>query len=141
MPDGVRDRTGPEPLMLTSLLTGQTATPRDELVQDETTPRYPSSSKAWWSLGEHWPGHRVGNLGSGVRLPRALRAIAQETVVTEDGPHPPVKVEPSAPRCVRVILTGRATSVPFTAVSDGDERTTTDNARTASTSVIPQPRR
>jgi hypothetical protein len=51
------------------------------------------------------------------------------------------QVEPSAPRCVRVNLTGRATSVPFTAVSDGAERTTTDNARTASTSVVSHLRR
>jgi hypothetical protein len=62
---GVRDQTGPEPPMLTRLLTGRAAIPRDERVQDGTTLRHLPSLKAWWSLGEHWPGHRVGSLGSG----------------------------------------------------------------------------
>jgi hypothetical protein len=48
--------------MLTRLLTRLDATPRDKRVQDGTTIRHPSSSKAWWSLGEHRPRHRVGNL-------------------------------------------------------------------------------
>jgi hypothetical protein len=43
---GVRDRTGPEPPMLTGLLTGRAATPRDEWIQGGTTPRHPPSSKA-----------------------------------------------------------------------------------------------
>jgi hypothetical protein len=76
-----------------------------------------------------------------VRLPRALRTLAHEAVVTEDGPHPPVKAEPTALRCARVILTGRATSVPFTAVLNGPERTTTDNHEAASTCAVPDPRR
>jgi len=44
--DGVPDRTGPEPPMLTRLLTGHAATPWDERVQDGTTLRHPPSSKA-----------------------------------------------------------------------------------------------
>jgi hypothetical protein len=83
----------------------------------------------------------VRSLGPGVRLPRALRTLAHEAVVTEDGPHPPVKAKPTAPRCARVILTDRATSVPFIAVLNGPERTTTDNAKTASTCTIPCRRR
>src|SRR5215216_2194134 len=38
---GVRDRTGPDPAVLTRLLTGRAATPRDERVQDGTTLRQP----------------------------------------------------------------------------------------------------
>jgi hypothetical protein len=68
-----------------------------------------------------------------VRLPRVLRTLAHEAVVTEDGPHPLVEAEPTAPQCARVILAGRATSVPFTAVLNGPERTTTDNHEAAST--------
>jgi hypothetical protein len=64
---GVHDRTGPEPPMLTRLLTGQAVTPRDARVQDGTTLRHPPSLKAWWRPGEHRPAHRVGNLGPGAR--------------------------------------------------------------------------
>jgi hypothetical protein len=74
-------------------------------------------------------------------LPRVLRALAHETVVTEDGPHPPVEAEPTAPRYARVILAGRATSVPFTAVLAGPQRTTTDNHEAASTCAVPRHRR
>jgi hypothetical protein len=45
--EGVRDQTGPEPPMLTRLLTGRATTPRDERVQDGTTLRRPPSLKAW----------------------------------------------------------------------------------------------
>jgi hypothetical protein len=44
---GVRDQTGPEPPMLTRLLTGRATTPRDERIQDGTTLRRPPSVKAW----------------------------------------------------------------------------------------------
>jgi hypothetical protein len=40
-----------------------------------------------------------------------------------------------------VVLTGRATSVPFTVVLTGPERTTTDNAKAASTCAEFCPRR
>jgi hypothetical protein len=62
---GVRDQ-GPEPPMLTRLLTGRAATPRGERVQDGTTLRRPPSLKAWQRSGEHRPTHHVGNLGPDV---------------------------------------------------------------------------
>jgi hypothetical protein len=123
--------------MLTRLLTGRATTPRDERVQDGTTLRHPPSSTAWWSPGAHQEAHRVRNLGPGVRLPRALRALApHEAVVPEGGPHPPVEAEPTAPRYARVILVGRATSVPVTAVLNGPERTTTKHPRPAPFPVL-----
>jgi hypothetical protein len=45
--EGDCDRTGPNPLMLTELLTGRAATPGDERVQDGTTLWRPPSVKAW----------------------------------------------------------------------------------------------
>jgi hypothetical protein len=64
---------------------------------------------------------------------RAASAAWPPYRLTRDGPHPPVKAELTAPRCARGILTGRATSVPFIAVTTGPERTATDNARAIST--------
>jgi hypothetical protein len=46
------------------------------------------------------------------RLPRALRALAHEAVVTVDEPRPPVEREPSPPGRNIVVLVGRATYVP-----------------------------
>jgi len=40
-----------------------------------------------------------------------------------------------------VVLNGRATSVPFTAVLNGPQQTTTDNPAACSTSAGPHPRR
>jgi hypothetical protein len=74
-------------------------------------------------------------------LPRRPWRLADEQVATEDGPHPPAEAEPTAPRCARGILTGHVTSVPFTAVLNGPERTITDNHEAASTCAIPRPRR
>jgi hypothetical protein len=75
-------------------------------------------------------------------LPRALRALAHEAVVTEDGPHPTVRGRLTAqPDTYRVILSGRATSVPLTTVLTGLQRTTTDNATARSTSAGRHPRR
>jgi hypothetical protein len=71
---------------------------------------------------------RSGALGiSPPRLPRALQALAHEAALTEDGPHPTVRVAPRAGLGIRLHLDGRATSVPFTAVLNGPHRTTTDN--------------
>jgi hypothetical protein len=78
--------------------------------------------------------HRTG-FKSLTRLPRALRALAHEGGVTEDGPHPPV--DPGA----RLVIAGRATSVPFTAVLNGPERTTRDNASAAWTCTVQHLRR
>jgi hypothetical protein len=74
-------------------------------------------------------------------LPRALRALAQEAVVTEDEPRRTVRVEPTAQLDTGVILDGRATSVPFTAVLTGPQRTITDNAEAASTCAASHLRR
>jgi hypothetical protein len=65
-----------------------------------------------------------------------------EAMVTEDGPHPTTRVEPTArPGTPGVILDGRATSVPFTTVLNGPKRTTTDNHEAASTCAVPHPLR
>jgi hypothetical protein len=75
------------------------------------------------------------------KLPRRVRGLPTKRLVTEDGPHPTVKVEPTARPDTGVILGGRATSVPFTAVPTGPQRTTTDNAEAASTCTAPLLRR
>jgi hypothetical protein len=51
--------------MLTRLLTGCAATPRDEREQHGTGLRHTSSSTAWYRPGEHRPTHLAGNLGPG----------------------------------------------------------------------------
>jgi hypothetical protein len=38
--------------------------------------------------------------------------LANDLVVTEGGPHPAARVEPTPPRDTRVVLSGRATRVP-----------------------------
>ena len=45
-------------------------------------------------------------------LPRVLRALAHETVVTEDGPYPLDELGAIASTCEVVVLVGRATRVP-----------------------------
>ena len=56
------------------------------------------------------------------KLPRRVRGLPTKRLVTADGPHPTVKVEPTARPDTGVILSGRATSVPFTAVPTGLQR-------------------
>jgi hypothetical protein len=73
------------------------------------------------------------------RLPCALRALANEAVVTEDEPHPMVSVVPTVNGYTKVALAGRATNVPLTAVLNGPERTTTDNHKAGSTCAVPHP--
>jgi hypothetical protein len=68
-------------------------------------------------------------------LPRRLRRLAHEAVVAEDRPHPTVTVNRRR-QVYQVILASRATSVPFTAVTTGPERTTTDNRKAASTYAV-----
>jgi hypothetical protein len=48
-------------------------------------------------------------------------------VVTEDEPHPAIELGVNGTTVCQVNLTGRATSVPFTRVNLGSQRTTTDN--------------
>jgi hypothetical protein len=115
--------------------------PRDERVQDGTTLRHPPSSKGMVEARRALARHRVGNLGSGVRLPRALWTLAPLGGSHRGRASPSGRGGATAPRCARVILAGRATSVPFTAVLNGPERTTTDNHEGASTCAVPRPRR
>jgi hypothetical protein len=79
----------------------------------------------------------LGSLGSGTKphsLPTACQRGCRQR---EDDPHLTVEVEAKAPTLGQAILAGRATSVPFTAVLTGPERTTTDNATVASTCAVP----
>jgi hypothetical protein len=69
-------------------------------------------------------------------LPRASVSLANEAGVTGVGPHPLVQVVPKLPGSTDVVLTGRATTVPFAAVATGSERTTMDNATVATTCAI-----
>jgi hypothetical protein len=121
--------------MLTRLLTGHAATPRDGRVQDGTTMRRLPSVKAWQRPGEHRPAHRVGDLGSGVRLPQALRALAHAAAVTEEEPYR----EPSwSHRChvlSIVVLAGRAPR----AISSGHQRTPRSLGEDAERAARPWP--
>src|SRR5215211_7421548 len=67
------------------------------------------------------------------KLARRLRGLPTQRFFGEDGPHPPVKAEPTAQPDSGFIPGGRATSVPFTTGSTGPQRTTTDNAKASST--------
>lgn len=68
------------------------------------------------------------------RMPTRRRIVG-------DGPHPTLKVGAKGATLYQVVLTGRATSMPFTAVLTGPERTTTDNATAVATSAAPCLRR
>jgi len=68
-------------------------------------------------------------------------ALANEARVALDGPPPSLQLEPMAAMPSHVVLAGRATSVPFTAVITGPERTATDNHEVASTCAVAHPRR
>jgi hypothetical protein len=52
-------------------------------------------------------------------------------VVTEDEPHPTIKLGANGTTVCQVNLTGRATTVPFTTLNLGSQRTTTDNITAA----------
>jgi hypothetical protein len=75
-------------------------------------------------------------LGSSPGRREPSGALAHDAVVTEEGPHPTVRVEPTARPGTGVILAGRATSVPFTAVPNGPERTATDNYKASWTCAV-----
>ena len=82
--------------------------PGDERVQDGTTLRHPPARRPGGAQ-ERTSKHTGGpNLGPGVRLPRALRALAHQAVVAEEGSHPTVRVEPTAPRWSQVAFRGVA---------------------------------
>ena len=59
---------------------------------------------------------------------RGPAALANEAGVARVEPHPAVELVPTLPGSTNVVLAGRATTVPFTAVLTGPERTATDNA-------------
>jgi hypothetical protein len=72
----------------------------------------------------------------------ALRSrLANDAVVTEDRPHPSVKAGANDTTVRRVNLAGRATSLPFTPVMTGQQRTTTDNTKTAPACIVARLRR
>jgi hypothetical protein len=92
---------------------------------------FDGNDNGWLRLegGINNPGHLAGQLTS-VLCPTCrepLRALANDAAVTEDEPDATVKLNRRRHGVPGVILTGRATSVPFTAVTTGPERTTTDN--------------
>ena len=62
-------------------------------------------------------------------LPRRIRGLAHETVVTEDGPYPLDELGAVASTCEVVVLTGRATRVPEAAGTSGIKRTVTVTRR------------
>jgi hypothetical protein len=79
---------------------------------------------------------------SPTRLPRALRALAHEAVVTEDEPHP--NGQAGANHAARYPASS-STAVPQAChsqqVLNGPERTTTDNHEAGSTCAVSHPRR
>jgi hypothetical protein len=72
---------------------------------------------------------------------RGPAALANEAGVAGVEPHPEVGLVPSQPGPTNVVLAGRATTVPFTAVPAGPQRTTTDNATATSTCAVSCSRR
>jgi hypothetical protein len=82
-----------------------------------------------------------GEVEAKSRPAASLRARAHVAVATQDVPYRMVGVEPTVQPDNGVILGGRATSVPLTAVLIGAQRTATDNTRTASTCAFPYLRR
>jgi hypothetical protein len=82
---------------------------------------------------------RGAGFKSPVRLPRALRALAYEPTGHRRRASPSSQGGPNGATGTRVILDGRATSVPFTTVTTGPERTTTDNTMAAATCAASPP--
>jgi hypothetical protein len=66
------------------------------------------------------------------------RALAHEAVAGRASPYDQVQLTPRP--CIRVVLPGRATTVPVTAVLNGLLRTTTDKHEAASTCAVRHPR-
>ena len=67
-------------------------------------------------------------------LPRALRVLANDAVVTRNGPHPPATLEPSPPGASLLNRAGRATP---RATSSGHERYLADSHGHFKRAVIP----
>src|SRR5215217_5425002 len=87
-----------------------------------------------------WPAAPHGGLaaragrGSGSRAPGG----ANQAAVSLNGPHPRSSWKLAAPGASRVVLAGRATIVPFTAVLAGPERTAADDSTAAVTCAAPR---
>jgi hypothetical protein len=90
------------------------------------------------SVGATWdePGSLPASVVPSACLTRRLRRLGNELVDTEDGPHPMVKCWSNVPPCAPSRPRGRATSVPFTAVTTGPQRTPTDNHTVAATCTV-----
>jgi hypothetical protein len=71
-----------------------------------------------------------------VNAPAAGMAPGNEDGLFQGGPHPLPELVPSPRARAGVVLTGRATTVPFMAVPTGHQRTATDNATAGSTCAI-----
>jgi hypothetical protein len=69
------------------------------------------------------------------------RALAHEAVVAEDAARPTAEMADNGATEYRVILGHRATSLPFTAVLAGSQRTTTGNSRVSMTCSVLSRRR
>jgi hypothetical protein len=72
---------------------------------------------------------------------RAAKRLANDVVVTEGACHPAAELGANGLTKKQRRPPGRATSVPFTAVLHGPQRTTTDSHEAASTCATPRLRR
>jgi hypothetical protein len=121
-----RCRGGPPPSpMFTQLLTRPSANRRNRVTHAGTArPEAPAQPHqiAPPTTQRERPGEVEGLVPE---LPRALRALALGTVITEDAPHPVAELKPSRPGGSVVVLSGRATRVPQAAVASGIQRTIT----------------
>jgi hypothetical protein len=102
---------------------------------DGITPFRSSRDKREDSSSRVWFVTRV------VKLPRRLRRLGIDTAVTADGPRGSGRGWSQRQQGCRGDPYDRATSVPFTAVLTGLERTTTDNATATLTCAVPCLRR
>ena len=102
------------------------------------------------ALGAHTIGKGMSDpkLAGRRELSRRIRhscyppvAGATSQFVTKEGPRPIVQAEPTASPSAMIPPSRRTTSVPFTRVTAGSQRTTTDNTEAASTCPAPHPRR
>jgi hypothetical protein len=106
---------------------------RRVVIADQLTERTDPSTQAAATL----PGSLIWKMPH--RLPRRLRRLAHEAVSYPGWASPCRRGWNRGLRyvpCAKLDFPGRATSVPFTAVPNGPERTTTDNTEAASTNLF-----
>jgi hypothetical protein len=92
--------------------------------------RPPTSAQALFEIAGVGPQPRQGTPKSPRPGAASLPTLAQDAVVTEDGPHPVGELEPSPPGRSIVVLAGGATRVPQAAVTSGVQRTVMVTRRT-----------